>query len=190
MKGRPRDLADVKLVATKKRGDSMLNKVMHALAHVALLVTLTAVPAMAQAASDIGDQAKLEAVLLNGEKVNIENWKGKVVMVNFWATWCPVCRAEMPGWQRFYEANKAKGFEMIALSVDDGEEEVRVFMAEKKYRFPIGWRFDKAEDDDFPTIRGTPTTFFVDRQGRVALKQVGRMSEDFLRQTLDTLSAR
>ena len=168
----------------------MLNWVMRALAHVALLVTLTAMPILVQAASEIGDQANLKAVLLNGEKVSIENWKGKVVMVNFWATWCPVCRAEMPGWQRFYEANRAKGFEIIALSVDDGEEEVRAFMAVKKYRFPIGWRFDRAEDDDFPTIRGTPTTFFVDRQGRVALKQVGRMSEEFLRQTVDNLLAR
>ena len=168
----------------------MLNRVMRALEHVALLVALTAVPALIQAASDIGDNAKLEAVLLNGEKVSLEKWKGKVVMVNFWATWCPVCRSEMPGWQKFYEANRGKGYEMIALSVDDGEEEVRAFMAEKKVRFPIGWRFDKAEDDDFPTIRGTPTTFFVDRQGRVALKQVGRMSEEFLRQTVDKLLAR
>ena len=168
----------------------MLNRVMRALAHVALLVTLTAMPILVQAASEIGDQANLKAVLLNGEKVNIENWKGKVVMVNFWATWCPVCRTEMPGWQRFYDANRARGFEMVALSVDDGEEVVRAFMAEKKYRFPVGWRFDKAEDDDFPTIRGTPTTFFVDRQGRVAVKQVGRMPDEFLRQTVDSLLAR
>ena len=168
----------------------MLSRVMRALAHFAILVTLTAVPALGQAASEVGDQAKLEAVLLNGEKVNLEKWKGKVVMINFWATWCPVCRAEMPGWQKFYEANKAKGFEMIALSVDDGEEEVRAFAAEKKYRFPIGWRFDKAEDDDFPTVRGTPTTYIVDRQGKVALKQVGRMPEGSLRQTLESLLAR
>jgi len=168
----------------------MLNRVMRALAHVAVLVTLTAVPVMVGAASDIGDQAKLEAVLLNGDKVNLEKWKGKVVMVSFWATWCPVCRSEMPGWQKFYEANRTRGFEMIAMSVDDGEEEVRAFTAEKKYRFPIGWRFDKAEDDDFPTIRGTPTIFFVDRQGKVALKQVGRMTEEALRQTVDNLLAR
>jgi len=168
----------------------MLNRLMRALVHFAVLAALVAVPALAHAASDIGDPAKLEAVLLNGEKVNLENWKGKVVMVSFWATWCPVCRSEMPGWQKFYEANRARGFEMIAMSVDDGEEEVRAFMAEKKYRFPIGWRFDKSEDDDFPTIRGTPTTFFVDRQGKVALKQVGRMTEESLRQTLANLLAR
>lgn len=168
----------------------MLNRLMRALVHVAVIAATVAVPALVHAASDIGDPAKLEAVLLNGEKVNLENWKGKVVMVSFWATWCPVCRSEMPGWQKLYEANRAKGFEMVAMSVDDAEEEVHAFMAEKKYRFPIGWRFDKTEDDDFPTIRGTPTIFFVDRQGKVALKQVGRMTEESLRQTLANLLAR
>ena len=79
---------------------------------------------------------------------------------------------------------------MVAMSVDDGEEEVRAFMAQSKYRFPTAWRFDKAEDDDFPTIRGTPTTFLVDKQGRVALKQVGRMSDEFLRRKVDDLLAR
>ena len=67
---------------------------------------------------------------------------------------------------------------------------MRAFAAEKKYRFPIGWRFDKAEDDDFPTVRGTPTTYIVDRQGKVALKQVGRMPEGSLQKTLESLLAR
>ncbi len=165
----------------------MLNKVWRAL-RMALALSM-ALPIVVHAASDIGDPAKLEALLLNGEKVNLEQWKGKVVMVNFWATWCGVCRSEMPGWQKLYEANRARGFEMIAMSVDDGEEEVRAFMAQKKYRFPVGWRFDKGEDDDFATVRGTPTTYFVDRQGKVAVKQVGRMSDAFLRQTLDKLLA-
>jgi thiol-disulfide isomerase/thioredoxin len=157
---------------------------------LAILVAFAMLSISAGAASDIGDPARLEAVLLTGEKVNLEQWKGKVVMVSFWATWCGVCRGEMPGWQKFYEANRTKGLEMIAMSVDDGEDEVRAFIADHPYRFPVGWRFDKAEDDDFPTIRGTPTTFLVDRQGRVALKQVGRMSEAFLRRKLDELLAR
>jgi len=137
-----------------------------------------------------GKPAKVEAVLLNGEKVNLEQWKGKVVMVNFWATWCAVCQTEMPGWQKFYEANRAKGFEMIALSVDDGVEEVQAFMAKKQYRFPVAWRFDKQVDDDFPTIRSTPTTYFVDKHGKVALQHIGRMSEEFLRTTLESLQRR
>ena len=137
-----------------------------------------------------GKPAKVEAVLLNGEKVNLEQWKGKVVMVNFWAIWCAVCQTEMPGWQKFYEANRAKGFEMIALSVDDGVEEVQAFMAKEQYRFPVAWRFDKQEDDDFPTVRSTPTTYFVDKHGKVALQHMGRMSEEFLKTTVESLQRR
>ena len=137
-----------------------------------------------------GEPARLEAVLLDGNRVNLEQWKGKVVMVNFWATWCPVCRAEMPQWQKFYDANRSRGFEMIAVSVDDGEEEVRAFMAAKGYTFPVAWRFDKREDDDFPTVRATPTTYFVDRQGRVATMLVGQISGGHLEQTVEHLLAR
>jgi len=165
----------------------MLNKTMCSPPILLVLTALAGAPLLAGAASDIGDPAKIEAVLINGQKVNLDQWKGKVVMVNFWATWCAVCQTEMPGWQKFYEANRAKGFEMIALSVDDGVEEVRAFLAKKQYRLPVAWRFDKQEDDDFPTVRSTPTTYFVDKHGRIALMHIGRMSEEFLAQTVNGL---
>ena len=165
----------------------MLNKTMCSPPILLVLTALAGAPLLAGAASDIGDPAKIEAVLINGQKVNLDQWKGKVVMVNFWATWCAVCQTEMPGWQKFYEANRAKGFEMIALSVDDSVEEVHASLAKKPYRFPVAWRFDKQEDDDFPTVRSTPTTYFVDKHGRVALMHIGRMSEEFLAQTVNGL---
>lgn len=165
-------------------------KVMRSPPILLILTALAGAPVLAGAASEIGDRAKLEAVQINGQKMDIEQWKGKVVMVNFWATWCAVCQTEMPGWQKFYEANRAKGFEMIALSVDDGVEEVQAFMAKKPYRFPVAWRFDKQEDDDFPTVRSTPTTYFVDKHGKVALQHIGRMSEEFLTQTFESLQRR
>lgn len=96
----------------------MSTRVMRSVLFPVMLAALTAAPVLAGAASDIGDPAKLEAVLINGQKVDIEQWKGKVVMVNFWATWCAVCQTEMPVWQKFYEANRGKGFEMIAQTVN------------------------------------------------------------------------
>ena len=165
----------------------MLIKIMRSLPILLILTALAGTPGLAEAASDIGDPAKIEAVLINGQKVNLDQWKGKVVMVNFWATWCAVCQTEMPIWQKFYEANRDRGFEMIALSVDDGVEEVHAFLEKKPYRFPVAWRFDKQEDDDFPTVRSTPTTYFVDKHGKVALKHIGRMSEEFLAQTANGL---
>ncbi len=165
----------------------MLNRLTRSLSFLLVLTAPVFAPVVAGAASDIGDPAKVEAVLINGQKVDLEHWKGKVVMVNFWATWCGVCEAEMPGWQKFYEANRDKGFEMIALSVDDSVEEIRAFLAAKPYRFPVAWRFDKEEDDDFATVRSTPTTYFVDKRGNVALKHIGTMSGELLAQTLSGL---
>jgi thiol-disulfide isomerase/thioredoxin len=165
----------------------MLNRNVGPVPIFLILTALAVAPVPAGAASDIGDPAKLEAVLTSGQKMNIEQWKGKVVMVNFWATWCGVCQTEMPRWQKFYEANRDKGFEMIAVSVDDGVEEVQAFLAKKPYRFPVAWRFDKREDDDFSTVRSTPTTYFVDKHGKIALKHIGRMSDDFLKQTVESL---
>ena len=165
----------------------MLNAALRAVP-IFLLATLWAgAPGPAGAASDVGDTAKLEAVLTNGQKIDIGQWKGKVVMVNFWATWCGVCQTEMPRWQKFYEASRDKGFEMIAVSVDDSLEEVQAFLERKPYRFPVAWRFDKREDDDFSTVRSTPTTYFVDKRGRIAVKHIGRMSDDFLKDTVERL---
>ena len=58
--------------------------------------------------ADVGDAAKLKTVLLDGKPVALEQLKGKVVMVNFWATWCPTCKADMPQWQKFYDTYKDK----------------------------------------------------------------------------------
>ena len=62
----------------------------------------------------------LSFTTLDGRTGTLEGLRGKVVLVNFWATWCPYCRKEMPAIQRFYKDNQAKGFEVIALSLDPG----------------------------------------------------------------------
>jgi thiol-disulfide isomerase/thioredoxin len=61
---------------------------------------------------------------------------GKVVLVNFWATWCPYCRHEMPAMQAFYQENQAKGFEIVAYSLDKTQTEVDAFMRAEGYSFP------------------------------------------------------
>ena len=73
-----------------------------------ILAVFLSIPSLALAAR--GDPAELEAVLLSGEKFNIEEHRGKVVVVNFWATWCAICRAEFPGWQRVYNDYKDRDF--------------------------------------------------------------------------------
>ena len=97
-------------------------------------------------------------------------------MVNFWATWCPVCKAEMPNWQRFYDANKGRGFELIAMSIDDDQSALAKHAKEKKFGFPIAWRWDDKTDDSFGDIIGTPTLFIVDKNGKVAWTKRGRVT--------------
>jgi thiol-disulfide isomerase/thioredoxin len=141
----------------------------------------------ALAGPDIGEAAKLKTVSLEGKPLSLDELKGKVVMVNFWATWCPTCRAEMPGWQKLYEANKAKGFEIIAVSIDDDEEELRREAKARGFTFPIAWRWDDRTDDNFGDIIGTPTLYVIDKTGKVAWMKRGRTSADQIAAAVEPL---
>ena len=150
-----------------------------------LLAVLLTVPALAHSVQ--GEPAYLEAVLMNGEEFNLEKHRGKVVMVSFWATWCPVCRADFPAWQRVYDGYRGRDFEMVAVSIDRDQEPIHEFLEEHSYTVPVGWRFDDREDDGFPKIRNTPTTYFIGRDGKVAMLRVGRIKEAELRRTVEGL---
>jgi thiol-disulfide isomerase/thioredoxin len=139
------------------------------------------------ARADVGDPAKLKTVLLDGKPVTIEQLKGKVVMVNFWATWCPTCKAEMPQWQKFYDAYKDKGFELIAVSIDDDEKELRKVSKERGYNFPVAWRYDDKTDDNFGDVIATPTLYIVDKSGKVAWTKRGRVTYSQLQEVVEPL---
>ena len=150
-----------------------------------LLVVLLGVPAFAQA--DQEEDVYLRAVLMNGEQFNLQQQRGKVVMINFWATWCPNCRAEFPIWQRVYDDYRNRDFVMIAVSIDRNKKDLDKFLKKNPYTVPIAWRFDQRGDDTFPKVRATPTTYFIGRNGEVALEQLGPMGDAKLRSTLEGL---
>ncbi len=112
--------------------------------------------------------------LLDGRRVTLEELRGKVVLVNFWATWCPYCRHEMPDMQRFYDGWHPRGFEIIALSQDDDAQSVRAFMAEKGYRFPAGMA-DASHSQAFGGVSRLPTSFLIDKRGRLRKKISGQV---------------
>ena len=99
---------------------------------------------------------ELQVSLLDGRRLNLEQLRGKVVLVNFWATWCPYCRHEMPAMESFYRDYQGKGFEMLALSQDDDIGKVAAFMGKEAYHFPVAlepvgrcgsvWRGEPAAD--------------------------------------------
>jgi thiol-disulfide isomerase/thioredoxin len=134
-----------------------------------------------------GDPVTLTGVQTDGTPFDLAQHRGKVVMVNFWATWCPACRADWPVWQETFERYRNSDFEMVAVSIDRSEGDLEKFIKKHPYTVPIVWRFDSREKDSFPAIRKTPTTYFIDREGNVTERRLGRISKADLIATIEEM---
>lgn len=112
--------------------------------------------------------------LLGGGQVTLSNLRGKVVMVNLWASWCPPCRAEMPAIETMYQAYKDKGLEVLAINTtyQDGEAEAAAFAQNYGLTFPIPLDRTGAVSNRY-LLRALPSTFFVDRQGVIRSVVIG-----------------
>jgi peroxiredoxin len=109
----------------------------------------------------------------DGNAVNLTDYRGKVVLVNFWATWCGPCEAEIPWFIEFEKKYKDQGFAVLGVSMDDdGWKSVRPYMASHKinYRVVIG---SEVVSQQFGEIDSLPTSFVLDREGRIASNHVG-----------------
>jgi thiol-disulfide isomerase/thioredoxin len=100
--------------------------------------------------------------------------RGKVVLVNFWATWCPYCRHEMPAMQAFYQDNKAKGFEIVAYSLDKTQTEADDYMRREAYTFPAPLASSEVTTA-FGGVSRMPLSFVIDRNGIVRHKISGQV---------------
>ena len=116
----------------------------------------------------------IQVRLMDGRVVHLEQLRGKVVLVNFWATWCPYCRHEMPAMADFYQDYRGKGFEILALSQDDDPAKVTAFLAKEGYRFPVAMD-NAAIDAAFGGVSRLPTSFLLDKKGRVRQKISGQV---------------
>ncbi|MEO1767880.1 TlpA family protein disulfide reductase [Thiobacter aerophilum] len=121
-----------------------------------------------------GTPAPVRYTTLDGRSVSLEDLRGKVVLVNFWATWCPYCRHEMPAMERFYRDWRGRGFEIIAFSLDEAPGAVRAFMRENGYSFPAAMA-DVAIQQAFGGVSRLPTSYILDRQGRLRHKVHGQV---------------
>ena len=104
--------------------------------------------------------------------VKLADHRGKVVLLNFWATWCPPCREEMPSMQRLYERYRDRGLVVVAVAVDRDAAGVAAFVKQQRFTFAVGQDPDSVVADLY---RATymPATFLVDRQGHVAAAAAG-----------------
>ena len=109
---------------------------------------------------------------LDGEPHSLSDYRGQVVIINFWATWCPPCRAEMPSMQRAWETIQPEGMAMLGINVGEDEDTIFAFTANYPVAFPLLMDEDSAAVAHWP-VRGLPTTFIINPAGQVAYRAIG-----------------
>jgi peroxiredoxin len=124
----------------------------------------------------------------SGAKVRLADYRGKVVLLNFWATWCGPCQIEIPWFQEFEQQYKSKGFEVLGVSMDDeGWSVVKPYIAEHKlnYRILLG---DDSVSQLYGGLDALPTTFIIDRDGKFAFSpHVGLVGKNVYASELQSL---
>ena len=105
---------------------------------------------------------------LDGRQYSLAGLRGKVVVINFWATWCPPCRGELPSLQRLWQKYRDDEFQLLAISVDENLDELNRFVAQfgKGFTFPILTDPGLAAARYWP-LKGLPATFVIDKNGQV-----------------------
>jgi thiol-disulfide isomerase/thioredoxin len=134
------------------------------IARTLLLTALVSVPVMAVAPQ--GPAPKFSLDSLAGKPVALEQYKGQVVMINFWASWCGPCRQEMPLLEQLYAKYKPMGFTMLGVNVEPDTKLASGFLAKTPVTFPI--LFDtKSEVSKLYQVAGMPSTAIIDRKGNL-----------------------
>ncbi len=126
---------------------------------------------------------------LTGRKVSLSSFKGQVVLLDFWATWCDPCLEELPELKSLHEKYKEKGFELVGVSLDVlGQKVVSPFVRENRIPYPIllsgGW------PPEGYVLPGLPTAFLIDRQGLVVRRYMGPKRSSDLARDIEALLTR
>lgn len=117
----------------------------------------------------------LNLTTLDGTPVSLSAFRGSVVLVNLWATWCPPCREEMPALQSFYDEHRSNGFILIAIDQGETSAEVNPFVEEFHLTFPV-WLDPASQAGAAFNTMNLPSSYVIDRSGRIRLMWIGGIS--------------
>ncbi|HVA58827.1 MAG: TlpA disulfide reductase family protein [Gemmatimonadaceae bacterium] len=139
--------------------------------------------------SDVAAAPAFQLTTLDGHVVTSDQLRGKVVLLNFWASWCPPCRFEMPGFQSVYDRNKNKDFVVVGVSMDAGSvASVQKFLAENHITYPVAMATGDVVES-YGGVNLLPTSFLIDKQGRIRNEVHGIFAAVALEQAVQRLLA-
>jgi peroxiredoxin len=107
----------------------------------------------------------------------LSDYRGKVVIVNFWATWCPPCRFELPSMEKLWQAVQKEDVVMLAINIGEDADTIFTFTSDYPVTFPLLMDRDSAVLKQYP-VRGVPTSFVIDPKGRIIYRAVGTREWD------------
>lgn len=110
--------------------------------------------------------------VVGGQAVSLNRYRGKVVLLDFWATWCAPCRTEIPHFVEMQQRYGPRRFQVVGVSMDDSDKPVREFYSQFKMNYPVVMGDEKLAES-YGGILGLPVSFILDREGRIAAKYVG-----------------
>ncbi len=151
----------------------------------AVVVTLVFVVFMLMMTQDARQVYSFSTTTVTGEYVTLDDYRGKVVMLNFWATWCPPCRAEMPGIQTVYEQYRDQGFTVLAINDAERSDQVSAFVSDYGLTFPVLLDYSAIIQEQFG-ITGYPTSLFIDAAGKVYATHPGAATVSQLTNYVET----
>ena len=152
---------------------------------VILVITLSA-------ALNVHAQTKASTAItfttMEGQQIRLSDLRGKIVLINFWATSCGICLAEMPDLIKTYQQYHKRGFEVIAVAMHyDQLGDIKAYVRKQGLPFPVVFDRDGSLAREFEQVGGTPTTFLIDRSGRRISKTVGIIDFGKLRAFLESV---
>jgi len=148
------------------------------------------VPGSGKPAPVVGERIAIPPLqTIDGKTVSAADLKGKVVIIEYWASWCPFCVKQMPYFEKLYRAKASEGLVIIGLNIEKDEAKARGFAQSRKLSFPVVMTTPEI-DAALKRPRGLPVTYVVGRDGRLLRLETGEMFEEDVAELGDLVSAK